>query len=99
MRWTPSGSTSRTARRARLVAWLIAHPDLWADSPGPREDVTAVGRALLIRIQDALEREGFYVPLAPHTTPRADRFWALRVLVGVAREEAAAVSLEPVVSR
>lgn len=72
-------------RHTELLAWMMTHPELWETAPSDREDVTPEGRVALIRLADALEAEGFYVLRPTHHAPRADRLWALRVLVGRAK--------------
>lgn len=72
----------RATRHARLD-WLLAHPVLWAHAPGEHEDVTPMGRAMILAIGEQMVREGLY---SVHTEV-GDRSWGIRILIDQARKQ------------
>lgn len=75
-----SGSSISTPR-ARRLAWLLAHPDIWRGAPSSNEDVDDAGRAILNTLGQRLVAEG----LLSSRSLREDRSWGLRVLITEAR--------------
>ena len=76
-----------TLARERKVQWLLAlrhsQPDVFADLPDDRVDVTESQRAALDHVYGRMIDAGFYA--RPQASKWTDRLFGLRALIGEAR--------------